>query len=103
MTPKIFTAKRDVARVAAIFILALFAAACLTTRSTSAEPQGLSYGSTCVSYIPQAWGEFKGGSSQSGLAFQDSKGTIRFVTNATCDGTPVPALEIRRTATNPSN
>jgi len=83
-------------RISAICALALLAAA-ISTRSTSADPQGLSYGSTCVSYIPQAWGEFKGGSAQSGLAFQDSRGTIRFVTNATCDGTPIPALEIRRT------
>lgn len=102
MNPEFSAAKGTPARVAAIFVLALFAA-CLTTRSTNADPQGLSYGSTCVSYVPQAWGEFKGGSSQSGLAFQDSKGTIRFVTNATCDGTPVPALEIRRTAANASN
>jgi hypothetical protein len=103
MISKVSASKRAVGRVATIFALALFTATFFTTRSTNAEAQGLSYGSTCVSYIPQAWGEFKGGSSQSGLAFQDSKGTIRFVTNATCDGTPVPALEIRRTATNPSN
>lgn len=55
------------------------------------------YGYTCVSYIPAEWGEFKGGNQQSGLAFQDRTGTLRFVTNLPCDSTPQPALEIRRT------
>jgi hypothetical protein len=53
-----------------------------------------------VSYVPAAWGEFKGGNQQSGLAFQDRNGTLRFVTNLPCDATPQPALEIRRTAPN---
>jgi hypothetical protein len=100
MTRKFSTTAK---RIAILCATTLLAAAFLATRKTSADPQGLSYGSTCVSYVPQAWGEFKGGSSQSGLAFQDSKGTIRFVTNATCDGTPTPALEIRRTAANANN
>jgi len=56
------------------------------------------YGYTCVSYIPAEWGEFKGGNQQSGLAFQDHTGTLRFVTNLPCDATAQPALEIRRTA-----
>jgi hypothetical protein len=34
-----------------------------------------------VTYIPREWGEYKGGSQQSGLAFQDSAGTLRFFTN----------------------
>jgi hypothetical protein len=46
---------------------------------------------------------FKGASTQSGLAFEDSAGTLRFLTNIPCDGAPVVALEIRRTATPPSN
>jgi hypothetical protein len=43
-------------------------------------------------------GRIQGGNQQSGLAFQDHAGTLRFVTNLPCDSTPQPALEIRRTA-----
>jgi hypothetical protein len=35
----------------------------------------------CVSTVPRSWGQFKGGSAQSGLAFEDPAGTLRFVTN----------------------
>lgn len=52
----------------------------------------------CVSSVPQTWGQFKGGSEQTGLAFEDSLGTIRFITNIPCNGvTPTVALEVRRT------
>ena len=34
--------------------------------------------SQCAAQVPRAWGEFKGGSSQSGLAFQAPDGTLRF-------------------------
>jgi hypothetical protein len=54
-------------------------------------------GSQCVASVPRAWGDYKGGSAQSGLAFQDSAGTLRFVTNLPCGSTPTVALEIRRT------
>lgn len=57
----------------------------------------------CVASIPKLWGAFKGASTQSGLAFEDSAGTLRFLTNIPCDGSPVVALEIRRTAGNVSN
>ena len=77
--------------------LILLAAAWLDVRSTRAVPQTV-VGYTCVSYIPQSWGEFKGGDQQSGLAFQDRASTLRFVTNLPCNTTPQPALEIRRTA-----
>jgi len=66
-------------------------------RITKANSQ-TTYGYTCVSYVPLEWGEFKGGNQQSGLAFQDRAGTLRFVTNLPCDATAQPALEIRRTA-----
>ena len=46
---------------------------------------------------PKFLGEFKGGSEQSGFAFQDSAGTLRFVTNVPCGATPQIALEIHRT------
>lgn len=66
----------------------------------AAKPQ-VGYGqAACVSYIPRAWGEFRGGTQQSGLAFQDANGTLRFVTNLPCEGTPQVALEIRRSVPN---
>ena len=57
----------------------------------------------CVSNVPKAWGQFKGGSAQTGLAFEDNAGTLRFVTNVPCGGTPLVALEVRRTGSNSSN
>lgn len=82
------------------FVLAVslwFLSAALDRRTATANSQ-TTYGYTCVSYIPAEWGEFKGGNQQSGLAFQDHSGTLRFVTNLPCDATPQPALEIRRSA-----
>ena len=57
----------------------------------------------CVASVPKSWGAYKGGSAQSGLAFEDSAGTLRFLTNIPCDGTPAVALEIRRTLSNSAN
>jgi len=52
----------------------------------------------CVASVPRSWGTYRGGSAQSGLAFEDSAGTLRFLTNIPCDGsTAVVALQIRRT------
>jgi hypothetical protein len=53
--------------------------------------------SQCVSNVPRAWGQYRGGSNQAGLAFEASDGTLRFVTNLPCSATPVIALEVRRT------
>jgi hypothetical protein len=53
--------------------------------------------SQCVSTVPRSWGQYRGGSSQVGLAFEASDGTLRFVTNLPCGATPVIALEVRRT------
>ena len=51
----------------------------------------------CVAQIPQEWGDFVGGSEQSGIAFRDKQGTLRFITNFPCNGTiPLVALEVRR-------
>jgi hypothetical protein len=69
----------------------------LTARAdvrATAAPQD----SQCISIVPKAWGEFRGGSAQSGLSFEDSSGTLRFVTNLPCGAVPVVALEIRRSA-----
>lgn len=51
----------------------------------------------CIATVPRAWGEYKGGSSQSGLAFQAQDGTLRFLTNLPCGSQPVVALKIVRT------
>ena len=51
----------------------------------------------CVANIPKSWGTFRGASAQSGLAFEDSSGTIRFLTNIPCSGSPTISLEIHRT------
>jgi hypothetical protein len=64
------------------------------------EPQVWTPG--CVASVPRSWGTFRGASTQSGLAFEDTAGTLRFLTNIPCDGSPVAALEIRRTAPNPN-
>lgn len=52
----------------------------------------------CVSQVPAEWGQFRGGSEQTGLAFEDHRGTLRFVTSFPCNGAVPPvALEVRRT------
>jgi hypothetical protein len=91
--------RRKVTRIVAVAVLMMLAAS-TDVRSTKAHSQISSFGSTCVSYVPQSWGEYKGGSYQTGLAFEDGKGTLRFVTNMPCDGTPLPVLEIRRSSPN---
>ena len=64
------------------------------TPSTKASPQDPL---ACVAQVPQEWGEFVGGSEQSGVAFKDGQGTLRFITNFPCNGTlPAVALEVRR-------
>jgi hypothetical protein len=51
----------------------------------------------CVSGVPKSWGNFMGASSY-GLAFQDDKGTVRFVQHPVCgsalneNSAPVPSL-----------
>jgi hypothetical protein len=57
----------------------------------------------CVASVAKSWGAFRGASTPSGFAFEDSAGTLRFVTNVPCDGTPVVAFEIRRTVGSASN
>jgi|SRR5580698_3703813 hypothetical protein len=59
--------------------------------------------SQCAAQVPRAWGEFKGGSSQSGLAFQAPDGTLRFVTNLPCGAQPVVALKIIRIGNGSQN
>jgi hypothetical protein len=51
----------------------------------------------CISSVPTSWGDFMGASSY-GLAFQDDKGTVRFVQHPVCgnavneNSAPVPSL-----------
>lgn len=89
--------KRMALKFFLLTLLVLLLSTALDVRTTTANSQ-TTYGYTCVSYIPAEWGEYKGGNQQSGLAFQDHTGTLRFVTNLPCDATAQPALEIRRTA-----
>jgi hypothetical protein len=55
----------------------------------------------CIANVPRAWGTFRGASTQSGLAFEDASGTIRFLTNVPCNGTPIPSLTVVRTVEKP--
>ena len=89
--------KTMILRVALIAILVSGFVEYFFTQKTNATPQ-LGIGQPmCVSQVPSSWGEFKGGSEQAGFAFQDSAGTLRFVTNVPCGATPQIALEIHRT------
>jgi hypothetical protein len=86
-----------------IVVLALVAGVCgwLYAKRTKAASQ-LGFGQApWVTYIPRECGEYKGGSQQSGLTFQDSAGTLRCFTNIPCGSAPQVTLEIRRSnATN---
>jgi hypothetical protein len=101
--------RHAVKKSAAILILVVMALAMVALISLKVyaaapgKPVPQVWNPGCVASVPRAWGTFKGGSAQSGLAFEDSAGTLRFLTNIPCDGTPVVALEIRRTqATSPN-
>ena len=72
-------------------------AAASNVTATVANPPQFGLDTPCVSNIPRSWGQYRGGSSQSGLSFEASDGTLRFVTNLPCGATPVIALEVRRT------
>lgn len=88
--------KRFIAKFLATALFLLLLSGTANFRESKANSQTV-YGYTCVSYVPAEWGEFRGGNQQSGLAFQDRTGTLRFVTNLPCDSHAQPALEIRRT------
>ena len=66
--------------------------------AASPKPQPQVWTPGCVASVPKSWGTYRGSSAQSGLAFEDSTGTIRFLTNIPCDGIPSVSLEIHRTA-----
>jgi hypothetical protein len=64
--------------------------------ANAVAPAAVPQDAQCVSIVPKAWGQYRGGSAQSGLSFEDSNGTLRFVTNLPCGSVPTVALEIRR-------
>jgi len=78
--------------VAGLAILVLVMASALTRKSVAAargdalgaaalaEPQN----AQCVAMVPKTWGQYRGGSAQSGLSFEDANGTLRFITNLPC-------------------
>jgi len=81
-------------------VIVAVAAACgrlyMDTKETIAVPR-FGFGQpACVTYLPREWGESKGGSQQSGLAFRDNAGRLRFFTNIPCGNPPQVAREIRR-------
>jgi len=80
--------------LAIIALLTLIACRLYTTKAAPTPAQFWTPG--CVATIPKVWGQFKGGDAQSGLAFEDNTGTLRFLTNIPCGGTPLVALEVRR-------
>jgi hypothetical protein len=88
------------AAVALIFASGAIASHFIGARANAAaKPLAVQFGSDaqCTSKVPRAWGDFKGGSAQSGLAFQAPDGTLRFITNVPCGTEPNVALKIIRT------
>jgi hypothetical protein len=88
---------KTAARLLIAAVVLLTAANWFYARKTKAAAPQQMFQAQCRSFVPLEWGDFKGSSSGFGLAFQDSTGTLRFVTNATCEGVPPVALEVRRT------
>lgn len=91
--------KRRITAIVLLVILILVAVKIFEAKTTNAADQD-EFG-VCVSHVPQSWGQFKGGSEQSGLAFEDGQGTLRFITNIPCNSSvPTIALEVRRLPRN---
>ncbi|HSY58258.1 MAG TPA: hypothetical protein VK795_01795 [Terriglobales bacterium] len=91
---------QKITAIAIAAVVVLISIELYPTRAAAPPVQVWSPG--CVSSVPKAWGQFKGGSAQTGLAFEDSAGTLRFVTNVPCGATPLVALEVRRSTGNAS-
>jgi hypothetical protein len=88
--------RKKILNLIVVVVLILVIVKLVSAEKTKAAGQNV-FG-VCVSQVPQAWGQFKGGSQQTGLAFEDTNGTLRFITNFPCNSaTPAVALEIRRT------
>ena len=89
---------KTTARLLVVGVLILTAANWFYARKAKAAPQLVFGQPACKSYVPPNWGEYKGSSEHYGVVFEDSSGTLRFVTNVPCEATPQIALEIRRSA-----
>jgi hypothetical protein len=79
---------KTAARLLIAAVVLLTAANWFYTRRATAAAKAARQSSftqaTCRSYVPQQWGEYKGSSSGFDVAFEDSSGTLRFVTNVAC-------------------
>jgi len=85
-------------RLAIAVILILVASNWFYARKAKAAPQ-ITYGQpACTSYVPTNWGQLKGSSDNYGVIFEDSSGTLRFITGVPCGAYPQVSLEIRRGA-----
>lgn len=88
---------KTTARILVAAVLLLTAGNWFYSRAKAAPQPQIVYGqANCRSYVPPEWGEYKGSSDNYGVAFLDSSGTLRFITNVACEATPQVALEIRR-------
>ena len=95
--------KKPITKVMTVAFIVLALVSLKIYAATPKKPTPQVWTPGCVATVPKSWGAYKGGSAQSGLAFEDAAGTLRFLTNIPCDGTPVVALEIRRSVLNSSN
>jgi hypothetical protein len=89
--------KKQLKAIAVVLIVAIIALISLKMRAASPKPEPQIFAPGCVASVPKSWGTFRGASTQSGLAFEDASGTIRFLTNIPCQGVPSVSLEIHRT------
>jgi hypothetical protein len=89
--------KKQLKAIAVVLIVAIIALISLKMRAESPKPEPQIFAPGCVASVPKSWGTFRGASTQSGLAFEDASGTIRFLTNIPCQGVPSVSLEIHRT------
>jgi hypothetical protein len=89
--------KQQLKTIAIAVVIAIVALLSLKVHAASSKPQPQIFAPGCIASVPKAWGTFRGASTQSGLAFEDANGTIRFLTNIPCQGVPNVSLEIHRT------
>jgi hypothetical protein len=87
-------------KVGVFVLLVIVFSVSLDPRRTKAAPQDVFPQAACVAYVPQLWGDYKGGSQPTGLAFQDQGATLRRLTSIPCGGVPLVATEIRRSSGN---
>ena len=90
--------RRQILETIFLVVLILVIVELFPAKTTKAAEQEV-FGA-CLSQVPQAWGQFKGGSEHS-LVFEDTHGTLRLITSFPCNGVVPPvALEVRRTPGN---